>query len=420
MAWAMVAVGVGVLGVGAGVYTSSEQSRLAAKAQPNLAASSREVSDTQARLLPMQRQLEAAAQQGGKVTIKNFPAHQETKEAYQVDTNYWKSNLRDPLSRGAIENLKFLPLHKIVFSALGLGKTKTKSEYYPASDWEKGGRFEGMPKPSGKLVQHAFDIPEGNKTFDFGGYGQADVQAKLADAQAKLGLDLSQKYDSQFIDENLKQQALADPEGVAARAKMSEMIQSQIERNPERPIADMLDAQVTESLAAAKNKGLSNPDQARLDAAVADSLASRGGSGTQADFSQPLTSGFAGEQRFSNARNNATNWLASGATPEDTAYRREQQNLSNLSAQVNGKTPQSQFRSLAGAQAGPTPMMKGGALPLLPGGVEAASASNALNNYATQQRSDAAQVNPWMMGLSSAINVAGAAGNAGYKPFKTA
>lgn len=198
---------------------------------------------------------------------------------------------------------------------------------------------------------------------------------------------------------------------------MSELIQSQIERNPDRPIADMLDRQVAEALAAAGKHGLSDPDQARLDAAVADALAGRGGSGTAANFSQPLTTGFAGEQREAQARQDAAGWLASGATPEDTAYRREQQNLENLSALVNGRTPQSQFRSLTGAQNGPTPMVKGNALPTLPGGTEAAAHSTALSNWRTQQAFDANQVNPWMVGLTSAINLAGAAGNAGYKPL---
>lgn len=413
MAWGTVAVSA--LSLTAGIYSASEQSKAAAKAQPNLAASSKELSDTQARLLPMQRQIEAAAQQGGKVTVDNFPAHEE--QFIEVPAgSHISFNGKTFMEGMAVAGID--PIMGSIKSIFGANKKKKEYQYVPYNpeDWQKGGKFEGQKIP-GNIVTR--QVPEGPKTFDFTGYGQADVQAKLADAQAKLGLDLSKKYDSQFIAENLKQQAEADPEGVAARAKMSDLIQSQVDRNPDRPIANMLDAQVAESLAAAKTHSLSNPDQARLDAAVADSLASRGGSGTPADFSQSITSGFVGEARDSGARQNAMSWLASGATPEDTAYRREQQNLANLSAEVNGRTPQSQFRSLTGAQTGPTPMTKGGALPVLPGGVEAASHSNTLNNYQTQQRFDANQVNPWMQGLSSLISVGGAAGQAGWKPFGT-
>jgi len=401
MSW--VAIGVSVAGIGASVGMSAAQASAARNAQPNLAASSRELSATQMRLLPLQRQLEAAAQQGGKVTIDNFPAHEETRQFIKVHEGWSldkKKSLRNIFLGG-------IPQRKQVY----------KEVPYVASEWAPGGKYHGR-KTDGGAYSRTVQIPEGPKEFDFSGYGQADVQAKLADAQAKLGLDLARKYDAQFIEENLKQQALADPEGVAARAKMNELIQSQLDRNPDRPIADLLDAQVTEALAAAGQQGLSDPDQARLDNAVTEALAQRGGPVTPADFQQPLTTGFAGERREANARQNALGWLASGATPEDTAYRREQQNLSNLSAQVNGRTPQSQFGALSGAHAGPTPMVRGRALPTLPGGTTEAAHGAALNNWRTTQAYEANQVNPWMVGLSSAINFAGAAGNAGWKPLR--
>jgi hypothetical protein len=44
---------------------------------PNLAASSKELANVQAELLPFQRQLEAAAQQGGKTTIPGESVSQQ-------------------------------------------------------------------------------------------------------------------------------------------------------------------------------------------------------------------------------------------------------------------------------------------------------------------------------------------------------
>lgn len=392
MAWAAIGVAISAAAVGVGI----SQANAAANAQPNLASSSKELSDTNAALLPLQRQIESAAQQGISTTIQNFPAHTDTQEMVLVPQFVTETN-----ARGVEHQRKTMPLS------------------VPLTEWtEPGGKYYGQTVP-GKIVKKTVKVPAGPKTFDFTGYGKADVESKLADARAKLGLDISKKYDSQFINEALKQEAEADPEGVAARAEMNKLIQGQIDRNPDRPVADMLDAQVSESLAAAGTHGLSNPDQARLDAAVAEALAARGGAGGGGtDFSTPLTTGFAGEARDAGARMSAMGWLASGATPEDTAYRREQQNLANLSAQVNGKTPQSQFSSLSGAQQGPAPVTGGSPLPVLNPNNDAAARANALQNWQTQMHANAGQVNPWMQGLSAAIGAAGAAGQAGWKPFQ--
>jgi hypothetical protein len=231
---------------------------------------------------------------------------------------------------------------------------------------------------------------------------------------AKAQLANAKKYDSQFIAENLKQAKLADPEGFAARDKMDELIQKQINAKPDRPVAELLDRQIGSELKASNEGRLDDEMKGVLDRSVGDALSSRGGYSPSGDFEKPLTTGFAGEERQRNAAQKGISWLSSGSTPEDIAYRRDQQNLANLSAQVNGKTPESQFGSLSGAQQGPTPFQAGKALPSIAGGNADASAINA---YGAQASAASNQVNNWTAGLSSLLGIAGAAGQAGWKPL---
>jgi hypothetical protein len=256
-------------------------------------------------------------------------------------------------------------------------------------------------------------------TWSFKDIGQAQVEAKVATQQAANQLALSQKFDSQFLESALEQEKLADPQGFAARERMSEMVQDQINRPVNSPVSDMLDSQVKESLDAAGQNKLTALDTERLNAAVASAQADRGGSSTPGDFAQPLTSGFAGEARQQAATAAARNFLASGSAPEDIAYRREQQNLANLSAEVNGKTPQSQFANLSGAQSGATPVKTAAPLAVMPEGQDGAAQSAAMANWNTTMRSQQAQVNPWMQGLSSLVNLGSVAGGMGWKPLGT-
>ena len=142
---------------------------------------------------------------------------------------------------------------------------------------------------------------------------------------------------------------------------------------------------------------------------MASATASRGGAGAGADFAQPLTTGFAGEERAAAGRRKALALAGSGATPEDLDYRRNQQVMANLSAAVNGVTPQSQFGSLSGAQQGPTPQVNGAPLPVMGGNTAAQAGGNALAGY----NAALAQPNQWMAGLGALLNAAGTAGKAG-------
>ncbi|HUA64887.1 MAG TPA: hypothetical protein VME24_03505 [Alphaproteobacteria bacterium] len=187
----------------------------------------------------------------------------------------------------------------------------------------------------------------------------------------------------------------------------------------------MLDSQIQDTLNAAQNNSLTGLDTERLNAAVADALGARGGGGAGGgvgggatgnaatpylnQFAQPLTTGFPGEQRQSQAAQSAMGFLASGSDPEDIEYRRTQQNLANLAAEANGQTPSSQFASLSGAAAGPAPTAPDGAaaLPLMSDN-GAAAQQIGLQNWQTQMQNANNQVNPWIAGISSMLQLGSA------------
>lgn len=332
--------------------------------QPNLASSSAALSDAKASLLPLLRGLEAAAAKGEDFTF-TVPAGVSQKQFNKYFGEYLQQNPKSILNQpGAKEQ-----------AAAAIAKGA-------------GGKY----------------------TVSFKGYGTADTQGKLAQQNAANALALSKKYDSQFIQSALEQEKLADPEGFAARERMHELIDEQSRNHPDQPVARMLYEQVGAQLKA--GKGLDDFDKAALDRAVSESLGARGGGGDVADFSQPLTTGFAGESRAAAARRKALAFMTSGATPEDVEYRREQQDIANLASEISGQTPQSQFASLSGAQRGPTPQVNGAPLPTMSGGTVGQAAGAATTAYGNAL----AQPNQWMAGLSTLINAAGAAGKAGWKP----
>jgi len=230
-------------------------------------------------------------------------------------------------------------------------------------------------------------------------------------------LDLQDKYGAQFIEEALKQAELADPEGTAARRKLYELVQQQAGADPDRPVAALLDEQVGEQLAA--GRGLDRVSAEILRDAVAQAQGARGGAPDGTRYDQPLTEGFAGDARLQAAQQKALGWLTSGATPEDVAYRREQQNMANLSDFTNNRTPQSQFASLSGAQRGPAPYVPGPGLPTQNPNTGPAVQNANLQSGLIQQQADASQADSWMAGLSTLLGGIKVAGQAGWQPFAT-
>ena len=363
--------------------------------QPDLAASSAELANANAQLLPIRRALEAAAQQGKSVTV-TVPEHFDEVESAWVPNppSMWQMSGRTPTNTG-----QWVP--------------------YKSEEWAAGGKYNADGKTAApKTKVKRIKIPEGPETFDFTGYGEAEVKGKLADAMAKVQLGLSQKYDSQFIEQALEQQKLADPESFAARSRMNDLIQEQIGRPLNVPVADELNRQVQAELSAAGSGRLDPAMERLLMQGAGAAQGARGGASSTnpADFAQPLTTGFAGTERKLGAIGKATGELAGGQTPEDIAYRREQQDLANLASFVAGKTPQSQFSSLSGAQTGPTPFSPGQTLPVMPGNSAGAQGA-AINAWNTQMDAQANQTSPWIAGLTSLLGVGKTAANLGWQPL---
>lgn len=394
MAWIAVAglaltgasVGASLAGVGQPQY-------------PNEAASSAQMAQTNAALLPLQRGMQAAATTGGKYTFQLPQGASPGSLGIQTTGAGWYNQNGSLVSSD--QNYQ-------VPGITGTGRNATYAYLSPQSQgltWRPGSAtINGVP-----ITQNS----DGSYTIDFNGFSTAQAAATEARQNAASQLALEQQYDPQFISAALQQEQQADPQSVAARAEMSNLVQQQANTPLNEPVSTLLNSQIQGNLTAAQNNTLTPLDTRRLNAAVADAQSARGGAGgfgPAANPQQPLTTGFAGEQRQSQAAQSAQNFLASGSDPEDIQYRRTQQNLANLAAEANGQTPASQFASLSGASNGPAPMSTAPALPLMQDqGAQAQQIG--LQNWQTQMTSANNQINPWLSGLTSLINLGGAVSN---------
>ena len=134
-----------------------------------------------------------------------------------------------------------------------------------------------------------------------------------------------------------------------------------------------------------------------------------GTSGSTPDFGASMTTGFAGQDRALANADAGTRWLASGQTPDDINQKASEQNIRNLAAFYSGETPESSFRSLTGAQQTPTPQGGNPQLPQLPSNLAQVATGTAVNNYSQQVTNALNTPNPWMQGLSAALQIGGIA-----------
>jgi hypothetical protein len=269
---------------------------------------------------------------------------------------------------------------------------------YKPEEWQPGGKYyqDGVkPQPFEWTV--TTNEPE-TVEMDFTGYGDADVQAKLADQMASMYLELGAEYGPKFIEETRRQLEIADPQGVAARDKLFELTQQQAKRNPVSPVSELLQRQIGEQVTA--GRGLDAGAAQGVDAAVAGANADRGGDMNARLLKDAMTRGAEGDARQAEAIRKGTAWLASGLSPNDVQYRARQQNLANLGSFIQGRTPTSQFGSLSNAQAGATPFQPGAALPQMQNNTPGYR-NLQLSGWGAQLERDANSANPWMAGLST-------------------
>lgn len=372
-----------------------------------------------AEMLPWQRMYESAAQQGTAVTrygYRQVTYSDEQRQQIQSQLDHLNQQIQAAQLQAQQQQQSGIPgqqnAQQGALSQWWLGQLRQQQSQLQT-------QLSSIPQGGGTVYLNAQNqvVPRTEAVVDFSGMGRAEVQAELARQMAGVQLGLQQKYGVQFANEARQQMAQADPEGTAARAEEYNLIQKQINATPDRPVANLLDQQVSQQLASG-NK-LDPTARAMLDQAVGQAMSERGGdSGADTQmFATPLETGFEGQQRQLAAQQKAAGWLASGSTPEDVAYRRQQQNMANLGAFINGQSPEAQFRNLSGAQQGSTPFNPGQPLSLMPGDAAQTGLGYATSGWLQNMRYQQSQANPWMAGLSGLLGLGNAAAGAGWQPF---
>jgi len=246
---------------------------------------------------------------------------------------------------------------------------------------------------------------------DFTGLGDADKAGVNADKMAQTMLDLQRKYGSDFVAEARKQLEQSDPEGWAARKRLFDEVMADQDRQPDLTLSKTIQQQMLEDLeAGGATDAATNREIEQF--LTAQQSARGGGYGKADEYERAMSVGLAAEERRARKRSAALAFLTSGATPDDVAFRRGQQNKANLSSFMSGTTPTAQFGSLSAAQNQAAPFVPGPGAPQLSAeGMAAAGgqgAAFAQGNYNTQTNYAAGQANPWMAGLGLGLKAYGA------------
>lgn len=373
--------------VGAGLSAGLSAASAPHYADP--ASSSRKVSLAQLKALPGQRMVEQAARLGQSV---DYPTGKMTPHFEQR-----QMTIQEAFDQGLISQQRY----------------QQELNGAPVSKGRPNGTPARRPEDTISVQVKTGMTPE-TRHADFTGYGDADVQGKLAHQMAAIQLGLQQKYGTDFAAEAAKQAALADPEGTAARALLADKINEMdaARKTRVRPVATTLDAQIMDEL----NRGKSIDPETQ--AAIEATLARRGDSSlTGGDVERELEAGPYGEQRQAERIQKAMAHLGSGTSATDASFRDELQSMANMSNFLGNRTPTSQFNNLSAGQQGASPGVQGPALPLLnPNGQQLATQAGNMG-YAAGVQQAAHQISPWFVGLNALVQGASTAGAAGYKPF---
>jgi hypothetical protein len=189
-----------------------------------------------------------------------------------------------------------------------------------------------------------------------------------------------------------------------------DLIQKQLSNPaPINPLSSTLENQVDAQLKA--GAGLDSQSQDVLNSALARANADRAGGVAPEDVATSMMTGAEGEARRQAAIQKAQGFLSSGSSPADIQYRREQQNLANLSSFVGGRTPESQFQQLSGASQGTTPLVGAQQAPTMPGGASQLGGEYSVAGYQAGTKA-ASTPNPWMAGISSLLSSVSGLGKA--------
>lgn len=253
------------------------------------------------------------------------------------------------------------------------------------------------------------------KTYDFTGLGDADTAGVVSDKMAQTLLDIQRAQGPAQIQQRINELKASDPEGYAARQQLFDRIMADANAQPDRPLASDVQNQITDLLTSA----------GQLDARGRDQVqgAVRGGQiqngiylGNAPAENEAAAMVKAGDDLRSQQQEEALQFLQSGSSPEDVAYRRMQQSMGDLASFVNGQSPSAQFSNLSSAGNGAVPFVGGGYGPTPP------NLSNLGANFNQQLYSGQVnwaqnQVNPWVAGFSTAASGANAIAGSGWNPW---
>jgi hypothetical protein len=378
--------------IGGTIYASQQKG----PTQPDGASSSKKVAMAQAMALPDQLKLQQLMQQGGKGTV-NMPAHEREEDFYWVkggSGNEYdeKKGLLGRAAMGAD------PIGGTIMSVFGANKQRTVWNPVPKSEWGPGGQFEGQDPPPWGGGKRTIQVPEGPQEVDFSGFGTADIEGKKARDQADLELSLGQKYGKDFAELARQNQELADPLGTQARAKQFELMQKEM---PVSPLSGTLDEQIRGQLEA--GRGLDASSRELMDKAVADAAASRGGGASSEEVTGSMSTGAEGQRRLEEALHKSQGFMSSGQTPEDIAFKRNQQMEANLGAFISGQTPQSQFGNISRANQGATPVTGAQPNATMPNNAGAVGSNYSTAGFAANANTAANSTNSLFAGLSSLL-----------------
>ena len=246
-------------------------------------------------------------------------------------------------------------------------------------------------------------VPEniGGTTYDFTGLGDIDNARVISDQMAQTLLDLQRTRGPEIIRQRIAELKAADPQGYAMRKTLFDRILASAEANPDRPMAEQLQAEILSELQ--RGGKLDSKGREQVQEQVRGGQVKRGivlGNAPVAQETQAMVS--AGDAMRNARQQQALAFLESGASPEDVQYRRFQQALGNLGSFVNNETPTSQFRTLSSAGNGAVPFVGGGNnAAAINTNAGAQGAQWASNIYSGNMNWASNQVNPFIAGLST-------------------
>ena len=246
------------------------------------------------------------------------------------------------------------------------------------------------------------------QTYDFSGLSPAQVSGGISQQMAQSLLNIQQANDPAMIQQELANLNQADPAGFAAYGQLFDQIMQSAQNptDPNQPLSGQLQTQIQTLLNQGPNLTTGpNSQTENIQNQVRGQEVQQGiYLGNAPAFQEAAALDTAGQQQQTQNQAEAASFSQSGVSPQDVQFRQIQQALSNLGAFQNGQTPTAEFSSLSGAQQGVTPFTTYGpnqAQPNLNAGLQ--GEQNALSQYAGNINYANNQANPFLTGVSGAV-----------------